>query len=274
MIPAPDEDAPEGFNQLVQTRYGPMLYNRNDQYVGASLAAYGEFSEGEAAMFRQLVTAGDTVVEAGANIGAHTLHLSRLAGEQGVIYAFEPQRIVFQTLCANLALNQRVNVIARQQGLGRQGGEMALPEVDPRHANNFGGLSLLPDGKGERVVIATIDSLQLTRCRLIKADVEGMEEAAIAGAANTIAHCRPILYLENDRREKSASLIRLLQSLGYRSWWHLTPLFNPENFAKNSVNIFGSIVSINILCQPTESARPVSGLREIANAEETWNLSA
>jgi FkbM family methyltransferase len=259
------------FNRLAQTRYGPLLYNRFDQYVGGSIAAYGEFSEGEAAMFGQLVGTGGVVVEAGANIGAHTVHLAKRVGETGAVYAFEPQRIVFQTLCANLALNQLVNVIARQQGCGRQAGEMVLPNVDPRAINNFGGLSLLTEGRGEKVEIVTIDSLELTRCNLIKVDVEGMEEEVIAGAVNTIARLRPVLYLENDRTEKSASLIRYLQSLDYRIWWHLSPLFNTDNFAKNSNNIFGNIVSINILCQPAETARPVAGLREITDANEKWD---
>lgn len=261
------------FNRLVQTRYGPLLYNRFDKYVGGSLAAYGEFSAGEAAMFAQLVGAGQVVVEAGANIGAHTIHLAKLVGEAGAVYAFEPQRIVFQTLCANLALNQLVNVVARQQGLGRQCGEMVLPNVDPRVENNFGGLSLLVGGQGERVGIVTIDSLALSRCDLIKVDVEGMEEEVMAGAVGTIAKFRPLLYLENDRAEKSAALIGFLQSLNYRIWWHLSPLFNPDNFAKNSQNIFGGIVSINILCQPAESARAVAGLREIKDANERWNQS-
>jgi len=262
------------FNQLAQTRYGPLLYNLFDKYVGGSIAAYGEFSEGEAAMFSQLVGQGNVVVEAGANIGAHTVHLAKLVGEQGAIFAFEPQRIVFQTLCANIALNQLVNVVTRQQGLGREFGEMVLPNVDPRVENNFGGLSLLPDGVGERVGIVTIDSLGLQRCNLIKVDVEGMEEEVIAGAVNTIAKFRPLLYLENDRVEKSASLIRFLQSLSYRVWWHITPLYNPDNFLKNAENIFGGVVSINILCQPEETARPVAGLREIMDANEQWNQSA
>ncbi len=259
------------FNQLTQTRYGPLLYNRFDKYVGGSIAAYGEFSEGEAAMFSQLVGFGHLVVEAGANIGAHKVHLAKLVGEQGAVFAFEPQRIVFQTLCANIALNQLVNVVTCQQGLGRQFGEMVLPNVDPRLENNFGGLSLLTEGDGEKVGIVTIDSLGLQRCNLIKVDVEGMEEEVISGAVNTIAKFRPILYLENDRAEKSASLIRFLQSLNYRVWWHLSPLFNPDNFAKNSQNIFGGVVSTNILCQPAESARPVAGLREILDENDRWD---
>jgi len=55
---------PDCFNALAICRHGPMLYNRNDQYVGASLRKYGEFSPGESWAFRTLLGAGATVVEA------------------------------------------------------------------------------------------------------------------------------------------------------------------------------------------------------------------
>lgn len=260
----------ENFNVLTQTRHGPMLYNRHDQYVGGSLAAYGEFSEGESAMFGQLVGAGHAVIEAGANIGAHTVQLSRLVGDSGSVLAFEPQRIVFQTLCANLALNQCTNVIARQQGVGSVPGRLMAPAPDPRQANNFGGLSLMTSGYGDAVEVVTIDSLVLPRCDFIKADVEGMERAVIEGATHTIHRFRPLLYLENDRAEQSAPLLELLMSMGYRCWWHMPQLFNPANFAGNSNNIFGNIVSINILCQPVEKARPVLNLSEVLTPNDSW----
>lgn len=259
------------FNILVPTNLGPMLVNRNDRYVGQSLITYGELCEGEAALFRQLLKPGDVAIEAGANIGAHTVLLSNLVGEGGQIVAYEPQRIVFQTLCANLALNQCLNVDARQQGLGAQAGEMTLPIADPRVINNFGGLSLLASGSGEKVAIATIDSLKLSRCHLIKIDVEGMEIDVLAGAQNTIQRCRPILYLENDRAEKSAALIARVLAMGYRAWWHLVPLFNTNNHANNPDNIFAGTVSVNMLCQPAEFAFSVDDLREITDPAERWD---
>lgn len=248
-----------------------MLVNRNDAYVGQSLIAYGEMCEGEAQLFRQLVGPGAVVIEAGANIGAHTLLFSHLTGESGVVHAYEPQRIVFQTLCANLALNQCLNVVARQQGLGQQAGQMILPSVDPRRPNNFGGLSLLSAGHGERVGIVTIDALELPRLDFLKADVEGMELDVLLGARQTLARCHPILYLENDRADKSPALIELLFSMDYRAWWHVSPLFNPNSFTGNQNNIFGGTVSINVLCQPRKQARPVSGLPEISHPDELWN---
>jgi hypothetical protein len=101
---------PSGFNELRACRLGPMLYNRNDVFVGASLRKYGEHSWLEHELVSRVVRPGQLIVEAGANIGAHTVGLSRLVGASGALLAFEPQRVVFQTLCANLALNQCKNV--------------------------------------------------------------------------------------------------------------------------------------------------------------------
>ena len=87
-----------------------MLYNEHDIYIGRSLDLYGEFSEGECDVFRQLIQPGWTVLELGANIGSHTVFLAKRVGPSGRVIAFEPQRIVFQTLCANIALNNLLNV--------------------------------------------------------------------------------------------------------------------------------------------------------------------
>jgi FkbM family methyltransferase len=261
-------DQEQQSNRQIDTRHGTLRFNRHDLYVGRSLEQYGEYSEGEVELFRQLVSPGDVVVEAGANIGALTVPLSKFVGSKGHVYAFEPQPLMFQTLCTNVALNDCHNVVAKKLGLGRSMTRMSTPRVDPNQPNNFGGLSLLQHGEGEAVEVVTIDSLELARCRLIKADVEGMEEDVISGALKTIARCRPLLYLENDRPEHSSALLRFLMDLNYRIWWHCPPLFNPDNFFQNPNNLFPNLASINIFCQPAESIHPVQGMREVIMANE------
>src|SRR5437879_3259216 len=59
----------KGFNILGSCRYGQMLYNRHDIYIGRSLAAYGEFAELEIELLRKILRPGQTAVDAGANIG-------------------------------------------------------------------------------------------------------------------------------------------------------------------------------------------------------------
>ena len=254
---------PDNFNALAICRHGPMLYNRNDQYVGASMRKYGEFSPGESWLFRTLLVAGATVVEVGANIGAHTVELSRLVAPGGVVHAFEPQRIVFQTLCANLALNGCINVFAHQAAVGAAAGEILVPFLPPRRPNNFGGLSLHGATQGEPVPLRTIDSLGLSACRMMKVDCEGMEAEALRGGADTIRRLRPFLYVENDRQDRAAELIDLLLSWNYQLYWHTPPLFAPQNFAADSENIFGDIVSINMVGVPAELNITVQGLRKV-----------
>jgi FkbM family methyltransferase len=254
--------ATDCFNDVATCRDGIMLFNRHDQYVGASLRKYGEFSRGEAQLFRQLVLPGSTVVEAGANIGAHTILLSRLAGPAGTVQAFEPQRLVFQTLCANLALNGCVNVYARQTAVGAQPGEIRVPALAPDQPANFGGLSLVGAPGGEKVRLERIDDLGLEACHFIKMDIEGMEADALAGAAATVQRFRPHLYVENDRPDRSAALMALLRSWNYDLYWHLPPLFSPDNFAGDPENIFGDIVSVNVLGLAAERHIDVPDVRK------------
>lgn len=256
------------FCALKQTRHGPMLYNRFDTYIGRSLEEYGEFSQGEIDLLRQLVKPGDVMIEAGANIGAHTLPLAQMVGDNGEVQVFEPQRVLFQTLCANVALGALTNVHARQAALGAAPGAIVVPALDYRRPNNFGGLALAGlevngDQPGERVPLMTIDGLELPRVDLIKADVEGMEADVLRGARETIARHRPILYVENDREESSAALIELIASLGYRLYWHRPPLYRAQNFFANPVNVFGNVVSQNMLCLHASVPAQIQGLEAV-----------
>src|SRR4051794_7022915 len=87
-------------------RHRRMMYLLADQYIGRSLDYYGEYCEAEGGVFDQLVGPGQIVIEVGANIGTHTVRLGQLVGPGGAVIAFEPQRVLFYLLCANLALNE------------------------------------------------------------------------------------------------------------------------------------------------------------------------
>ena len=64
-----------------------MLYLTTDQYVGRSLDLYGEYSEGEVEFFDQMLKPGHIVLEAGANIGAHTVYFAKTVGPRGTVIA-------------------------------------------------------------------------------------------------------------------------------------------------------------------------------------------
>lgn len=255
-------------NRTKECRHGTMVYNIHDMYIGRSLDLYGEFSEGEIDLFSQFIRPGQVIVEAGANMGAHTVWFAKRVGPQGAVLAFEPQRVIFQLLNANVALNQLTNVHAIWAALGQRAGLTVVPHLDYGKENNFGGLSLGDFQNGQPVEVRTIDRLNLPKCHFIKVDVEGMEQEVLAGATETIAKHQPALYVENDRDDKAAKLTQFIDGLGYNMYWHTPPLFRPDNFAGNPENVFGQILSRNMLCLPKSMKQQVSGLQPVVVVTE------
>ena len=238
----------ENLYKLRHTRYGPMLYNPRDAWVGRSLDLYGEYGEEELATLRKYLPPGGTALNIGANIGTLTVPMAQYFDW---VFAWEPQRLAFQLLNANVALNGLTNVYTFHAGVGAAPHWVKVPVLDPEQENaNHGGLSIEGHADGEPVMVTTVDSYGFDDLALLQADVEGMEEDVLRGARETIARCRPILYLEDDRQDKSESLHAFLNELGYDFLQHRPMLYNPNNHARNPVNRFGITQSWNILCLP------------------------
>lgn len=274
------EDAPEarisgnttiefdkGFNNLRFCRHGPMVYNRFDKYVGRSFDVYGEYNEDECQFLVNLVKEHSFVIEVGANIGSHTVPLAQ---KSALVYAFEPQRLCYQALCANVALNQLTNVLAWQAAIGCTEGRIFVPDLDPRQIANFGGIAMQSTPTSEAVVLLSLDGIGFPRVDLLKIDVEGMELEVLTGAEKLIDRHRPYIYVENDRREKSEALITWLQGHGYEMYWHLPPLYSAKNFAAHKENIFPNIVSVNMLCLP-KAGMDSFNLRRVKGPQDHWH---
>jgi hypothetical protein len=103
----------------------------------------------------------------------------------------------------------------------------------------------------------------LPRIKLIKIDVEGMETEVIAGGLQTLQKFKPFLYVENDRLDKSEALMQLISSLGYRMFWDLPFLFNPDNYYGETENLYPTVVSVNMICIHRESNINIEGFEEI-----------
>jgi len=256
---------------LVDTKYGPMLANRHDRYIGQALIEYGEYSDPETQLLLQLIRKPGTIVEVGANIGSQTVGLARAAWAVGAnVVAFEPQPFVFQNLCANLALNALANVTAWPFACSDKRGTVWLKCPDYQHDGNFGEVAvhmqMMKDGM-QTFCVRLDDMLHGRNVSLLKVDVEGCELQVLQGAQQVLDSQRPALYVENDRYTHSPALINYLWAQGYRLWWHIIPLFNPENFRGKKDNIYQGYASYNMLGLPRESeARPPLPLFEILDA--------
>jgi FkbM family methyltransferase len=242
-----------------------MIYNNSDIWIGRSIDKYGEFSESEVQVFQDILKPGHVVFDIGANIGCHSVAFSRLVGPSGVVFSYEPERNNFTTLAGNIAINNLRNVHVFQKAVGSTSGLIAVPEIDVDKTVNFGGLSLIHDysvSSHYPVPLITLDEYNYIRCDLIKIDVEGMEKLVLQGSQETIKKNKPILYLENDREEKSKDLIEYIKSLDYVVYKHLAPFFNPNNYFGDKENVFVNennfiVVSSNIYCHHKSIDSPI-----------------
>lgn len=250
-----------------QARHGLVLFNRNDLVIGRSIDAYGEWCEEELLTLGMVVRPGDTVLDVGANIGTHTLAFAAMVGPAGQVLAFEPQALVFQMLCANMALNSVDHVRCLNQAVGQRedggGGHIPVPRVAMDRAANFGELGLRGPAaptRADNVKLVAIDDLDLPACRLIKADVQGMEAEVLRSAQATIARLRPYLYVECETEAEAPEVIGLLEGWNYDLWWHAVGYHRTQNFYANPVNAFPDIrPAVNLLAIPTELQVPVQG---------------
>jgi FkbM family methyltransferase len=210
------------------------------------------------------------LLDIGANVGVFSLFFSELAGPRGRVYAFEAQRIVYQMLLGNLALNSIENVYAHGVALGRAAGELKLPPVDYSKPWNFGSMSLTTESpepqfragtperaaadRGELIPVITLDSLALPRVDFIKLDVEGMEEDVLRGSARTLDRTRPLMQIEWWGTDAGSLPLYLLEHLDYRVFQ----------------------VGINLICVPLERGDDITihGLREITApiVKQAFNL--
>lgn len=243
-----------GFNGLVDTRYGLLLCNRFDVYVSGSLQQYGEYSELEVDYVRRLCPVGSVILQAGAHIGSLTIPLAQHVGPDGAVFAFEPQRLVYQCLVANVALQSLEHVVCENAACGAVAGDAVVPHNDPYQHFNTGGVRLEDTAsEGERVRIVPLDSyIDPPRFDLLHADVEGHEEHVLRGAERLISQHKPVLYVECIDADKQQSLLAYMQSLGYLTFAHKPPLYNALNWASNPVNMVPGIVSHNIVGWPIE----------------------
>ena len=211
-------------NELVrlhETVNGPMYLLETDTVICESLRATGDYAADEKALLGELLSESDTVVDVGANIGNHTLFFSRCVGAEGRVLAFEPQRFLFQILCANALLGRHQNVWPYRLAVGDKQGRVEVPVPNYERPNNFGGYSLSFDTYKEEGDIISLDAIAPPQCHLIKIDVEGMELQVLKGAVATIERTRPFLYFEYNRPEfKEEILSFAVNVLDYRLYRH------------------------------------------------------
>lgn len=177
----------------------------------------------------ELVQPSATVLDIGANVGAHTLHLAKCVGPQGRVLAFEPTDFAFGKLTRNLDLNPDLKSRVTPYNCFLAGHDQAdvpaaiysswplnetaqtAPDED-FHAKHL-GQAMPTKTAPARSLDSILADLGNPRIQLVKLDVDGFECDILRGAGSLLQESRPAFVMELAPyvlEERGASLAELL----------------------------------------------------------------
>lgn len=166
-----------------------LFLNEEDRVVTPWFWAGRKWEENETRWFVETVRPGDVVVDVGANVGYYTLIAGKLVGDEGRVYAFEPDPKGFELLQRNVRLNGLDNVIVEQKAVSNENGTLRLFLSE----ENKGDHRVYdPDGEGRASV--EVDAVRLDdyfdgveeSVDFVKIDTQGAEFAILEGMQETL----------------------------------------------------------------------------------------
>jgi FkbM family methyltransferase len=199
--------------------------------IDFSIWLLGAFELTTVRAYERIVQPGDVVLDIGANIGAHALHLARAVGAGGKVWAIEPTDYAIGKLRTNIALNPDLagRIICCQVMLVDQADDNPVPPLhsswpligDSNLHKQHGG-RLMPAKNARAVTLDTlIREYGIERVDFIKLDIDGHECNMLRGARETLNSRRPVILLELSPHQLDEcggsieELIDLLAAAGY-----------------------------------------------------------
>ena len=147
--------------------------------------AYADRAERQ--LFKRTLSAGDVVVDAGANIGIYSQFLARCVGETGVVHSFEPSPENFKRW--QFATRKLANMRLSQAAVGERSGRSRLYVSDQLNVDHRTYASEENSRHTVPIEIIALDDYFTPgqRVDLIKMDIQGYELHALHGANRVLA---------------------------------------------------------------------------------------
>ncbi len=217
---------------LKDAEIGSFYLIKKDNVISKCINDTGVWEPDELKAFEKLIQQDDVVFDIGANLGHHSVYFSRLVGEEGKVYCFEPQNIIYKTLVANLLINDCKNAFAYHMGLGNKNQFLHMLPLDYEVENNFGALGFsypCQSEQGELVEVVTLDhfveKFQIEKIDFLKLDVQTFELFVFQGAHNILSKYRPKIFFE-----VSPFWMNEINNYDYRDMYSLLKKYNYELF--------------------------------------------
>lgn len=230
------------------TQYSECFwYYNNDSIIGQALRHYGEYTEQEVKLMFNFVHKDIVVYDIGANIGYHTVGLASRAKQ---VIAFEPNKKNAMLLRKNTQFLKNVKVF--ELACGKQNSIGYIEDFDYTSVGNLGELHM--SDKGQETTIVKLDDFVKTENlpvpHLVKIDVEGYEWEVIQGMKDIIENNLPVIFYEHLHGDDLPKVSEYLNQRGYKQYWFPVTNYNPQNYKRNTNNIFGQGGVLNVLAVP------------------------
>lgn len=186
--------------------------------VGSSVHGcwIGTYELEKQAALAGMITAGMTVFDIGANAGFYTLAFSRLVGDKGHVWAFEPYAGNALNILRHIKLNRLQNATLLQVAVVNRTGVTGFQVAQ----NNSMGV-IASEGV-YRVPSVTIDDLIADKIvpfpEVIKIDVEGAESLVLDGARTLLSKQRTRLFVALHGDKQRRDCLEILEFFGYRTY--------------------------------------------------------
>lgn len=211
----------------------------------------GHFDQAVLELYKEMIPEGSTVIDVGANVGFHSVLLSKIVGRHGSVLAIEPVDYNLKKLNTNIYLNGCVNVKLVKCLVGsKKRNSVKLFQVteDQSRLDNSSVLEnlnikkLQAEGGVEEVEVTqtTLDYIYSKiqkPIKLIKVDVEGYELEVLKGAKKTISESRPVIIVEiNPKRLRDLNIQLVHFSDELCQHYDLYEIINP-NIYEQSISL-------------------------------------
>jgi len=160
---------------------------------------------------QQFVKPGMTVYDIGAQAGFYTLFFSRLVGDRGRIFAFEPCPYEARFLLDHVRMNELANVRTILAAVADHVGLVPM-STDRGMTQNR-----IHDGTDTSLLVPSLnlDSLAPPSPDLVKMDVEGAESMVLSGAQRMLREARPVIFVALHGEQQREICATLLRQAGY-----------------------------------------------------------
>ncbi len=187
----------------------------------------GRYEPLETDIIKRLLRPGDTYIDVGAHVGWFVVQAGRLVRPNGRVFAFEAFPENADTLRRNVALNRLDNVVIENCAVADGSGSVA---VGRQRGSDSGSVTA-----GVRAAEALTEVRQIklddylppdVSPKLIKIDVEGLEQCVLDGASGTLKRTDAVLVECNESALRAnssspAQLVAELRAAGLTNHWVL-----------------------------------------------------